>query len=49
MSLNDNEGVRATFSRFTIAAIDTTYSVGGKPTKAGEVLISNFPLPANDA
>jgi DNA adenine methylase len=48
MSLNDNEGVRETFARFSIAAIDTTYSVGGKPTKAGEVLISNFPLPAND-
>lgn len=48
MSLNDNEGVRETFSRFDISAIDTTYSVGGKPTKAGEVLISNFPLPAND-
>ncbi|MFC4593749.1 DNA adenine methylase [Sphingobium tyrosinilyticum] len=49
MSLNDNEGVRETFSRFTIGAIDTTYIVGSKPIKAGEVLISNFPLPANDA
>lgn len=49
MSLNDNEGVRETFARFTIAAINTTYSVGGKPIRAGEVLISNFPLPANDA
>ena len=48
MSLNDNEGVRETFARFTIGAIETTYSVGGKPTRAGEVLISNFPLPAND-
>jgi DNA adenine methylase len=49
MSLNDNEGVRETFARFTITAIGTTYSVGGKPTKAGEVLISNFMLPTNDA
>jgi Site-specific DNA methylase len=48
MSLNDNDGVRETFAGFSIAAIDTTYSVGGRPTKAGEVLISNFPLPAND-
>lgn len=48
MSLNDNDGVRDTFARFSIAAIDTTYSVGKKSTRAGEVLISNFPLPAND-
>ena len=48
MSLNDNDEVRDTFAAFSIAAIDTTYSIGGKPKKAGEVLISNFALPAND-
>lgn len=48
MSLNDNQGVRETFARFTIGAIDTTYTFGPKPTKGREVLISNFPLPAND-
>lgn len=48
MSLNDNEGVRETFARFTIGAIDTTYTVGAKSKAASEVLISNFPLPAND-
>jgi DNA adenine methylase len=48
MSLNDNDGVRDTFGAFHVASIDTTYTVSGKATKAGEVLISNFPLPAND-
>lgn len=48
MSLNDNQAVRATFARFTIGAIDTTYTIGSKPSKTHEVLISNFPLPAND-
>jgi DNA adenine methylase len=49
MSLNDNAGVRETFAGFTVVPIDTTYSVGSKPKAAGEVLISNYPLPANDA
>lgn len=48
MSLNDNEGVRETFGRFTIGAIDTTYTVGALSRSAREVLISNFALPAND-
>ncbi|HEX7856032.1 MAG TPA: DNA adenine methylase [Sphingobium sp.] len=43
MSLNDNEGVRTTFARFNIMGIDTTYSIGGKPAAAREVLISNLP------
>ena len=48
MSLNDNDGVRETFGRFMIAPIDTTYSVGAKSRPAREVLISNFPVAAND-
>jgi DNA adenine methylase len=48
ISLNDNEGVRETFGRFAITAIDTTYTVGAKSRPAREVLISNFALPAND-
>lgn len=48
MSLNDNEAVRETFGRFTICAINTTYTVGALSRPAREVLISNFALPAND-
>ena len=46
MSLNDNEGVRETFGAFQIAAVDTTYTTGARSKTAGEVLISNFELPA---
>lgn len=48
MSLNDNEGVRETFSAFNVAAIETTYTVGVTSRAAREVLISNYLLPAND-
>jgi DNA adenine methylase len=48
MSLNDNDGVRETFGCFIVAPIATTYTIGSKARAAGEVLISNFPLPAND-
>lgn len=48
MSLNDNEGVRETFPGFHIMAVETTYTIGKKASRAGEVLISNYPLPAND-
>lgn len=48
MSLNDNDRVRQTFDRFIIASIDTTYTVGTKSRSAREVLICNYPLPAND-
>lgn len=48
MSLNDNETVRQTFSAFAIAPINTTYGIGTKPKPVREVLISNYPLPAND-
>lgn len=50
MSLNDNAGVRETFAGFHITAVETTYSVSHKaPKRAGEVLISNYPIAANDA
>lgn len=45
VSLNDTPGVRACFSAFAIRSFETTYQVGGKPTRAGEVLISNYDLP----
>ena len=48
MSLNDNAGVRETFAAFTITPIDTTYTIGAKSRPAREVLISNYPLPANE-
>ncbi|MEE4451468.1 DNA adenine methylase [Novosphingobium resinovorum] len=48
MSLNDNAGVRETFGRFVIDAIDTTYTVGAESRPAREVLISNYALRAND-
>jgi len=48
MSLNDTDGVRETFARFAISAIDTTYTVGAMARPAREVLISNYALPAND-
>jgi Site-specific DNA methylase len=48
MSLNDNEGVRETFAGFAIASIDTTYTLGPQSKQAREVLISNYPIAAND-
>jgi DNA adenine methylase len=48
MSLNDNQGVREIFARFSIASIGTTYTVGAKSRPARELLISNFALPDND-
>lgn len=48
MSLNDNQGVRETFSAFTVTPIETTYGIGARPKAAREVLISNYQLPAND-
>ncbi|WP_367615463.1 DNA adenine methylase [Teichococcus aerophilus] len=43
LSLNDTPGVREVFGRFTIEAVETTYTVGAGASaqKAGEVLISN--------
>ena len=49
MSLNDNDGVRQCFASFHMAPIATTYTIGTKTKLAGELLISNYALPANDA
>lgn len=49
MSLNDNDGVRETFAAFNVTPIETTYGIGKKPKPVREVLISNYPLPANDS
>lgn len=48
MSLNDNDGVRGTFARFTTTPIDTTYTIGATSRPALELLISNHPLIVND-
>lgn len=43
MSINDTDGVRATFAAFKTAEIETTYTVAkGAASKAAELLISNF-------
>lgn len=43
LSLNDTQGVRETFSSFTIEAISTKYTCSnGKNISAGEVLIQNY-------
>lgn len=47
LSINDTPGVRATFGRFEFQEVTTTYTVGaGAATKAAELVIANFPLPA---
>lgn len=47
MSLNDTPGVRETFGRFQIEAVQVSYGVAARPgeqaRKFGEVLISNSP------
>ena len=45
LSINDRAEVREIFAGFALRAIDTTYTVSGTATRAGELLISNFPLP----
>lgn len=45
MSINDTPGVRACFARFSLREEATTYQVSGRPTRAGELLISNYSLP----
>ncbi|MFC6434707.1 hypothetical protein ACFQAQ_06005 [Novosphingobium resinovorum] len=40
--------MRGTFGRFTVGAIDTTYTVGAVSRPAREVLISNYALPTNE-
>jgi DNA adenine methylase len=44
LSINDRPEVRAVFAGFTMQVIDTTYTVSGRATKAGELLIRNFPI-----
>ncbi len=46
LSLNDTPGVREVFGGFAMVEVDTTYTLAkGAASKAGELLISNFPLP----
>ncbi|WP_066725173.1 DNA adenine methylase [Sphingomonas pituitosa] len=46
LSLNDTPGVREVFGAFAMTEVGTTYTVAkGAASKAGELLISNFPLP----
>ncbi len=42
LSINDTPGVRETFAGFHMIEADTTYSVSGGPSKAAELIISNF-------
>jgi len=45
LSLNDTPGVREVFGGFAMCGVDTTYTVAkGSASKAGELLISNFPI-----
>jgi DNA adenine methylase len=47
VSINDTPAVRNWFAQFTIMPIETTYSISsahGGNKRAGELLISNFPL-----
>lgn len=49
LSINDTPGVRQVFGAFRMREAATTYTVGAGPAKrVGELLISNFALPAND-
>lgn len=49
LSINDTLGVREVFGAFPMREAATTYTVGAGPAKrVGELLVSNFPLPAND-
>ncbi|USI72710.1 DNA adenine methylase [Sphingomonas morindae] len=43
LSINDNAAVRTTFAGFALLPVATTYQVGGTPTKAAELIISNLP------
>lgn len=48
LSINDTPGARAVFSPFHMRSVDVTYTVSscatGNGKRAGELLISNFPL-----
>lgn len=45
LSINATEGARATFARFHVADVPTTYTIGGEPKAVTELIVSNFPLP----
>ncbi|MCE7798206.1 hypothetical protein LWE61_16835 [Sphingobium sufflavum] len=48
LSINDTPGVRETFAGLAMAEVETTYTFGSKSgggKQAGELIISNFPLP----
>lgn len=44
LSINDTPGARACFGRFAIAPVTTTYRISGAAQRAGELLVSNFPI-----
>lgn len=46
LSINATDGARATFDRFHVTDVPTTYTIGGsQPTAVTELIVSNFPLP----
>lgn len=46
LSINATDGARATFDRFHVTDVPTTYTIGGSQPKAvTELIVSNFPLP----
>lgn len=44
LSINDTPGVRECFAAFDMLALETTYQIGPKPKKVGELVVSNFPV-----
>lgn len=42
LSINDTPEVRETFAAFTISPVKTTYTIGPKAQRAGELIITNF-------
>ncbi|WP_062731880.1 DNA adenine methylase [Sphingobium abikonense] len=45
LSINATDGARATFSRFNVADVPTTYTIGGQAKPVTELIVSNFVLP----
>jgi len=45
LSINATEGARATFARFHVVDVPTTYTIGGEPKAVTELIVSNFALP----
>lgn len=46
LSINDTPGVRECFASFDMQEVATTYQIGPKPKKVGELIISNFSISA---